>query len=138
MNAPSPAEQWKEGETIWLKTGPKDEHVFIVISPPDGTGKFLIVPLNTLQSYTLDKACVLDPEEISHPFLTEKSAIRYDRIREVTSSQLAKAKNVGLAKLRPHPKFRKQTVRDIQQSGLSSEFIEERFENMLRDLLESD
>lgn len=132
MSASSEADDWRPGDTIRVRTGSDENHLFVVITPPDPkSGAFLIVPLNTLRPHTLDKSCILDPEEHSHPFLKAKSVVRYDLIREATPQALARAEAARLADIRPYKPFAAKTVRYIQECALRSEHIDERHETRI-------
>lgn len=69
---------------------PNRRHLFVALTDPQGQdGRILLASFSTVTDrYYCEETCTLDPEDVGHPFITERSFIRYQKLRWETVDDL--------------------------------------------------
>jgi hypothetical protein len=114
------------GDTFRI-IGKADNHLWVVISDPDGFPESVVfVNLTTFDRHK-DQTVILGPED--HSFIDHKTVVAYDRARMATDAQLETLKQHGHLKL--HDPIEGELLSRLRQGASQSPNIEQRFVDML-------
>jgi len=120
------------GDAFLLNTPPNDEHLYIAIAQTSET-HYLFVNL-TSRKLNSDNACVISPGFGVPRFIVRESVIAYQFAREMDAPELAKWLTSGS----PIPKGTVSTavLTKIQQGGLASKRLKNKYKTILKTFLE--
>jgi len=94
----------RAGDCFWLETGLDRDgringHLFIILLDPIGPQRLtIIVPCSTIRSPKYDATCELNPGD--HPFIVERSFIRFHKAKIVAVEDIEKSIKTGRANMR--------------------------------------
>lgn len=124
----------KPGATLLYPSGPADDprrnHLFVVMTPPSGPAKqVLIVPVCSKHEHS-DPTCVIKTGE--HPFIRHDSVVEYRRARvDVTAEQLMRG--VGKKELVPKEPISEALFARIRAGFQQSRFVKPFARQFLKD-----
>lgn len=120
------------GDAFLIETPPNDKHLYIAIAPIPNN-KYLFVNLTTRRARS-EIACILTPSMAGVPsFITSESVIAYQFAREMDSTLLAR--DICQGSRTPYCQFPANILSKIQQGGLVSRRLENRYQDALRSFL---
>lgn len=120
------------GDAFLLNTPPNNEHLYIAIAQTSVT-HYLFVNVTSRKPKS-DPACVISPGFGVPRFIVCESVIAYRFVREMDAPELAKWITVGS----PIPKGTVSTavLTKIQQGGLASKYLKNKYKTALKTFLE--
>ncbi len=101
-------------------------HLWMVISRETGDG-WVIVNLTTYRP-DCDESCLLGPND--HPWIRHRSSVEYRRAVTLTVFRLGEMERFSFIDWKEP--FRPETLRKIQEGGLKSKFLKNRFKGFVR------
>lgn len=125
------ADSLQIGDAFLLPTPPNEKHLFVVIAPTPA-GAFLCVNVTT-RRHRSDTSCILRPGD--HRFIRHESVINYRDAREIDAETMAELVSRGISVF--YPSFDARVVQRIQQGGLNSKRLKNRYKNYLRAFLDT-
>jgi hypothetical protein len=114
------------GDTFLLSIPPNDKHLFVVIAPAR-SGKYLCVNLTSKRNNS-DTSCVLQPGD--HPFVKHESVINYKDTREVDPAVIQN--QISRGNSQPYQSVSSEVLNRIQQGGLISKRLKNKYKEYLR------
>ncbi|MEO0375403.1 MAG: hypothetical protein AAF329_12420 [Cyanobacteria bacterium P01_A01_bin.17] len=120
------------GDAFLLDTPPNAQHLYIAIAKT-AESKYLFVNVTSRRPKS-ETACVLLPGPEVPNFVVRESVVAYQFAREMDAAELAKLITVGS----PIPKgtCSKAVLKRIQQGGLISKRLKNRYKTALKAFLE--
>lgn len=122
----------KLGDAFLLDTPPNGQHLYIAIAPTSESS-YLFVNVTSRRTKS-EATCVLTPGSDVPSFIVRESVIAYQFAREMNSTELAGLIAAGS----PIPKcsFSPTALEQIQQSGLLSKRLKNKYKDALKAFLE--
>ncbi len=120
------------GDAFLINTPPNDQHLYIAIAQTSEIN-YLFVNVTTRRSNS-ETACILLPGSSVPNFIVRESVIAYQFAREMDATELSRLITVGS----PIPKgtFSATVLSQIQQGGLLSKRLKNRYKTALKSFLE--
>ncbi len=120
------------GDAFLIDTPPNDQHLYIAIAPTS-ENHYLFVNVTTSRDNS-EISCVLLPGSDMPDFINRKSVVTYKYAREMSTEELARLITSGS----PIPKcvFSPDVVMRIQQGGLVSKRLKNKYKIALKEFLE--
>jgi hypothetical protein len=125
------AEGLNVGDVFLLTTPPNDKHLFVIIAPAQN-GKYLCVNVTSKRDNS-DTSCIL--QQSDHPFVRHDSVINYKKAREVDPALIQNQINRG--NCQKYQPVSSKVLNRIQQGGLSSTRLKNKYKNYLNSFLNS-
>jgi hypothetical protein len=122
------------GDAFLLDTPPNSEHLYIAIAQTSDTD-YLFVNV-TRRRPNSETSCILLPGENVPSFVTCESVIAYQFAREISIEELGSLITTGS----PIPKgsCSKNILQQIQQGGLASKRLKNKYNNALKTFLSAE
>ena len=110
---------------------PNRRHLFVALTDPQGgDGRVLLASFSTVTDrYYCEETCVMDPEEVEHPFITDRSFIRYQKLRWETVEDLQLGLRNG--SIQQMQDLSEQVVERICQGVADSPFAAPKYKKFL-------
>ncbi len=125
------AEGLNVGDVFLLTTPPNDKHLFVIIAPTQN-GKYLCVNVTSKRDNS-DTSCIL--QQGDHPFVRHDSVIAYRKAREVDAAVIQN--QIDRGNCQQYQPFSSKVLNRIQQGGLSSTRLKNKYKNYLNSFLNS-
>lgn len=119
------------GDTFLLSTPPNDKHLFIVIALTQN-GKYICVNITSKRNNS-DTSCVL--ERGDHPFIRHDSIINYKKAREIHPAAIQN--QIDRGNCRQYQRISPSVLNKIQQGGITSTRLKNKYKNYLNSFLNS-
>jgi len=116
------------GDAYLLSTPPNDKHLFVVIAPT----RDLCVNVTSKRNNS-DTSCIL--QQGDHPFIRHDSVINYKKAREVDPAVVQNQISRGNCQQYQH--VSSTVLNRIQQGGLTSTRLKNKYKNYLNSFLNS-
>ncbi len=124
----------KLGDAYLIDTPPNSQHLYIAIAPTFNN-KYLFVNVTTRRKNS-ETTCILSPNAEVPRFIVRESVVAYQFAREMDATELASLITTGS----PIPKgtCSARVLAEIQQGGLVSKRLKNRYKTALKAFLGTD